>query len=151
MGRIDFVVNTAALLQRGALRNMDYADIHEMVAINYLGSVHVAKESRAYLEQSKGQLLLFTSSSYTRGRSSYSIYASTKASVVNFVQAIADEWKPMGIRVNCINPQRTRTPMRTRNFGNESPATLLDPEEVARVSLNTLLSEVTGQVVYVTK
>lgn len=145
--RIDYVVNTAAILLKEPLNSMDYSSVCEMVNVNYLGMVNVALESFRYLKESRGQLLFYTSSSYTRGRAFYSIYSSTKAAVVNFVQAISQEWENSGVRVNCINPERTDTPMRTRNFGIEDKATLLTAAAVARESVKTLLSDFTGQVV----
>ena len=145
--RIDYVVNTAALLIREPLNNMTYADVCKVVNVNYLGMVNVSLESFPYLKSSKGTLLFYTSSSYTRGRAFYSLYSSTKAAVVNFVQAISQEWESNGVRVNCINPERTKTPMRVRNFGIEDDATLLKAETVAIESLKTLLSDFTGQVI----
>ena len=118
-----------------------------MVQVNYMGMVHVAVESFPYLKESRGKLLFYTSSSYTRGRAFYSLYSSTKAAVVNFVQAVAQEWEPWGIQVNCVNPERTKTPMRVRNFGAEDERTLLTAREVAVESLKTLLSDFTGQVI----
>ena len=94
-----------------------------------------------------GSLLLFTSSSYTRGRSGYSLYSSAKAAIVNLTQALADEWAAAGVRVNCINPERTGTPMRTKAFGEEPPGTLLSSEEVARQSLDVLLAPQTGHII----
>ena len=91
--------------------------------------------------------MLFTSSSYTRGRAFYSIYSSTKAAIVNFVQAVAQEWEPAGIAVNCINPERTKTPMRVQNFGVEPDDTLLRSEDVAAATVRSLLSDYTGQVI----
>ena len=76
----------------------------------------------------------------------YSIYSATKAAVVNLVQALAEEWSNDKIRINCINPERTKTPMRVRNFGNEPEGTLLDAASVADASLKTLISDLTGQV-----
>jgi len=150
-GRIDYVVNTAAFLSKEPLVNMEQKTIDLMISTNYNGMVNIALESFKYLLESKGQLLLYTSSSYTRGRSFYSIYSSTKAAVVNFMQAISQEWETSHIRVNVINPERTKTPMRTSNFGIEPENTLLKPEEVAMVSISTLLSNFTGQVVDVKK
>jgi 2-C-methyl-D-erythritol 4-phosphate cytidylyltransferase len=92
-------------------------------------------------------LLLYTSSSYTRGRANYALYSSTKAALVNLTQALADEWSELGVRVNCVNPERTATPMRTRAFGEEPEHTLLAAETVARASLDVLLSSLTGQVI----
>lgn len=66
---------------------------------------------------------------------------------MNFVQAIAQEWEPFGISVNCINPERTKTPMRIHNFGIEPDDTLLPSEKVAEVTVQSLLSDFTGQVI----
>ena len=96
-----------------------------------------------------GQVVLFTSSSYTRGRAGYSAYSATKAGVVNLTQALAEEWETSRVRINCINPQRTRTPMRTQAFGDEPVDSLLVPADVARVTLNVAASDLTGQIVTV--
>jgi 2-C-methyl-D-erythritol 4-phosphate cytidylyltransferase len=146
-GRIDWVVCTAGVLNKEPLMTADYATIQAAVATNYLGTIHVATESYPYLKASKGSLLFFTSSSYTRGRAFYSIYSSTKAAIVNFVQAIAQEWDSAGIRVNCINPERTHTPMRTKNFGIEPEDTLLSAAKVAEATVRVLASDFTGQVI----
>jgi len=146
-GRIDAVINTAGVLDKEPLATMSYEDICKSIHINYLGSVIVSKEAYPYLKQSKGALLLFTSSSYTRGRSLYSLYSSSKAAIVNFVQALSEEWYDCGIRINCINPERTKTPMRIRNFGNEPEGTLLDSKVVATAAVNSIFSPMTGEVI----
>jgi 2-C-methyl-D-erythritol 4-phosphate cytidylyltransferase len=121
--------------------------MQSIVQTNYVGALNVAYASREHLAKSKGMLLNFTSSSYTRGRAFYAAYSSTKCAVVNLTQALAEEWVGDEIRVNCINPERTRTPMRTTNFGYEPPETLLDPKQVAMASVMALLSPHTGIVV----
>lgn len=147
-GKIDYIVNTASILIKEPLETMEYSKILDTININYLGMVNIAKESIPYLSKTSGQLLNFTSSSYTRGRANYSLYSSSKAAVVNFTQALSEEFSiGNNIRVNCINPQRTLTPMRTSNFGKEDPVTLLTSKEVAYASINTLISNVTGQVI----
>lgn len=145
-GRIDFVINTAGVLNKEPLNAMAPALIETAVRTNYMGTVNVALEAFPYLRRTRGKLVFFTSSSYTRGRAFYSIYSSTKAAIVNFVQAVAQEWEPEGICVNCVNPERTKTPMRVRNFGTEPEGTLLTPEAVAAVTVRSLLTDYTGQV-----
>lgn len=147
-GKIDYVVNCAAILEKQPLELTEYSKILNLININYLGAINVAQSSLQYLEQTSGQLLNFTSSSYTRGRSGYSLYSSSKAAIVNLTQALGEEFMIRNsVRVNCINPQRTLTPMRVKNFGIEDKKTLLDPNDVAYVSINTLLSNFTGQIV----
>ncbi|TDC01826.1 SDR family NAD(P)-dependent oxidoreductase [Micromonospora fluostatini] len=146
-GRIDYVVVTAGILEKGALAEMDEETMDRVLQVNFVGPVTIARQSLPYLQQTKGQLLLYTSSSYTRGRAQYALYSSTKAALVNLTQALADEWAEFGIRVNCVNPERTATPMRTRAFGEEPEHTLLAAETVAQASLDVLISELTGQVI----
>jgi 2-C-methyl-D-erythritol 4-phosphate cytidylyltransferase len=144
---IDFVVNSAAVLPRGQLIETSEETIYAATEINYLAPVMIAQEFYPHLEASRGSLLNFTSSSYTRGRGGYSLYSSAKAAVVNLTQALADEWSGVGIRVNCINPERTGTPMRTKAFGEEPAGSLLESVEVARRSVDMLLSDQTGLIV----
>ncbi len=146
-GRIDYVVNTAGTLPRGELADTSEETIYAATEVNYLAPIFIAQEFYPHLVASGGSLLLFTSSSYTRGRSGYSLYSSAKAAVVNLTQALADEWAGSGVRVNCINPERTGTPMRSKAFGVEPPGTLLSSEAVARQSLDVLLSSQTGHVI----
>jgi 2-C-methyl-D-erythritol 4-phosphate cytidylyltransferase len=146
-GRIDYVVNTAGVLHTGRLDEVDEAIVEESLRINYLGPLQIARAAIGYLRESKGQLLLYTSSSYTRGRAGYSLYSSAKAATVNLTQALADEWAEDGVRVNCINPERTATPMRTRAFGQEPAGTLLSSHDVALTSIDVLISELTGHTV----
>jgi 2-C-methyl-D-erythritol 4-phosphate cytidylyltransferase len=146
-GRIDYIVVTAGVLTTGPLADADDATVAEMIGVNYIAPVQIARLGISYLEETKGQLLLFTSSSYTRGRAGYSLYSSSKAAVVNLTQALADEWRDVGVRVNCINPERTATPMRTKAFGVEPPSDLLEATAVAQTSVDVLVSDVTGQVI----
>lgn len=145
-GKIDFVINTTGLLNRKPLVTMTEQEVVDSYMVNYVGVLNIARASFDFLKQSRGMLINFTSSSYTRGRGNYSIYSSTKAAVVNFTQALAEEWQPHSIKVNVINPERTATPMRTANFGNEPVDTLLSSKEVAEFTLSAMSFEHTGQV-----
>lgn len=146
-GSIDLVVNTAGVLRVGQLAVQPIDEVIETVSINYLGAVNVARASYKYLAATKGHLLLFTSSSHTRGRADYSIYSSTKAAVVNLGQALADEWSLDNICVNVVNPERTSTPMRTKAFGEEDPSTLLSAEDVASSCIDVMSTRTTGHVI----
>jgi 2-C-methyl-D-erythritol 4-phosphate cytidylyltransferase len=145
-GRIDFVVATAGILPRGSLLETSEETIYAATEVNYLAPVFIAQVFFHHLQRTGGGLLLFTSSSYTRGRSGYSLYSSAKAAVVNLTQALADEWAESGVTVNCVNPERTGTPMRTKAFGEEPADSLLDSRTVAKSSIDVLLSGGTGHV-----
>lgn len=145
--KIDSVINCAATLTKKELIDTSFEEIVSEVNTNLLGAINVAKASHQYLKKTQGSLILFTSSSYTRGRASYSIYSSTKAAVVNLTQSLSSEWQKDNIRVNVINPARTKTKMRSENFGQEDESILLAPETVAIATIKTILSEFSGLVV----
>ncbi|MEA5116741.1 MAG: bifunctional cytidylyltransferase/SDR family oxidoreductase [Propionicimonas sp.] len=146
-GRIDYVILTAGVLNIGRLAEVELEEVLDGVRINYVAPVIVARLAHRYLAESGGQLVFFTSSSYTRGRAGYSVYSSSKAAVVNLAQALADEWSSEGISVNVINPERAGTPMRVKAFGEEPAGTLLSSQAVALTTIDVLLSSLTGQVI----
>jgi 2-C-methyl-D-erythritol 4-phosphate cytidylyltransferase len=149
LGRIDAVVVTAGILNIAPLVTTSKHDLKKTIQTNLTAPALVCREAYRFLAETGGQVILFTSSSYTRGRANYGTYSATKAGVVNLTQALSEEWIDAGVRINCINPQRTSTPMRYAAFGDEPVETLLDPDDVARVTLQVLDAEVTGQVVTV--
>jgi len=149
-GQIDYLVNASGILMKQPLALMSYTDVLETIQTNYIGTVNVAIAAYKYLKESHGHLLNFTSSSYTYGRAYYSLYSSSKAAIVNLTQALAEEWHTQYVRVNCINPERTDTPMRRRAFGIEPPGSLLPAKDVALFSLGVLLDQSTGHVYDVT-
>jgi 2-C-methyl-D-erythritol 4-phosphate cytidylyltransferase len=146
-GRVDYVVNTASVLHRGQLVEAKDELVLSSTEINYLAPIFIAQTFFPHLRDTQGSLLLFTSSSHTRGRSGYSLYSSAKAAVVNLTQALADEWAAYRIRVNCINPERTATPMRTTAFGVEPEDSLLASRTVAALAVDVIASAWTGAVV----
>jgi 2-C-methyl-D-erythritol 4-phosphate cytidylyltransferase len=145
-GRIDHVVLTAGVLTIGRLIDLQNDDLQHDIAVNLTATFIVAQESHRHLRKTSGSLLLYSSSSHTRGRANYTLYSATKAAVVNLTQALADEWAEDGIRVNCISPSRTATPMRLAAFGDEEAGSLVQAEAVAALSLRVLASATTGQV-----
>lgn len=145
--KIDFIINTTGILIKKHIKDQTIEEVSTTISTNLTSAINLAKISYLYLKMSRGCLVNFSSSSYTRGRSSYATYSATKAAIVNFTQAIAEEWNSEGIRVICISPERTRTPMRVRNFGEEDKNTLLDPKNVAYTTLSAMTSSLSGIVV----
>ncbi len=146
-GQVDYVINAAGVLPRGQLVGLGDDVVQSSTEINYLAPVYIAQAFHACLSRTRGSLLFFTSSSHTRGRSGFSLYSSAKAAVVNLTQALADEWANDGIRVNCINPERTATPMRATAFGAEPEGSLMASRTVAQIALDVATSAWTGIVV----
>jgi 2-C-methyl-D-erythritol 4-phosphate cytidylyltransferase len=146
LGGLDHVIVTAGVLKLGRVADSSPADLAEVIEVNLMGSLNVARAAYAHLRRSRGSLTFFASSSFTRGRPEYVTYSSSKAGVVNLAQGLAEEWGEDGIRVNAVSPERTDTPMRRRAFPNEARASLLSSREVAVATLRLVRSNLTGQV-----
>lgn len=150
-GRIDFVINTVGILIKKPLAFVTTDDVVSSCSVNYMGAINVARASYACLKESRGMLVNFTSSSFTRGRAGYSLYSSSKAAIVNLTQALSEEWLSSDVKVNCINPERTNTPMRRKSFGIEPLESLLTANYVAQSTLSVMASQCTGQIILIRK
>ena len=143
-GGLDVVVNAAGFLKSGKLHEQSASDAADQININLTGALNVARHSHAWLSQSRGTLLLFASSSYTRGRAGSAIYSATKAAIVNLTQGLSEEWAQDGVRVNCIVPGRTDTGMRAVNFSGESQDSLFNPYHIALSASRVICGTATG-------
>lgn len=90
-------------------------------------------------------------------------HAAPRAGVINFTQTLALEWAPFNIRVNCLSPGYTETPLPGKDWKEhpEHKVELLknvplgrvaQPEEMASVMLflaSDAASYITGQNIYV--
>jgi 2-C-methyl-D-erythritol 4-phosphate cytidylyltransferase len=149
--RIDYLINCSGDLIRKNVEMMTLEEWHHIYETNITGNFALAKAVIPVFKQQKGGTIVFVgSSSYTRGREGYSAYSSSKAALVNFCQALAEELSPWNIKVNVASPGRVNTPLRFRNFGKEDPATLLDPDHVAREVIKSLMVDTTGSVFEIT-
>jgi NAD(P)-dependent dehydrogenase (short-subunit alcohol dehydrogenase family) len=97
------------------------------------------------LRNSKDASIVFTTSGVgRRGRAYWGAYAASKFAVEGMSQVLADELENTHIRVNCINPGRTRTRMRAHAYPAEDPKTVPPPESLTAPYLYLLGPESTG-------
>lgn len=146
LGSLDVIVNAAGLLHTQRLDAQSSQDIAGQINVNLLGAAWIAKWSHAPLKESRGTLIQFASSSYTRGRANSVVYAATKAAIVNMTQGLSEEWAADGIRVSCIVPGRTDTGMRRSNFKDEPQDSLSNPYQVALGAARAACSPLNGQI-----
>lgn len=146
LGGLDIVINAVGQLQKGELSELNAEDIAQQVTINLTSALWIAKYSHAPLKATRGVLVQFASSSYTRGRADYVVYSATKAAIVNMTQGLSDEWESDGIRVNCVVPGRTDTEMRRNNFLDEPQSSLFNPYEVAIKAIKLASHSATGTI-----
>jgi 2-C-methyl-D-erythritol 4-phosphate cytidylyltransferase len=145
--KIDFIINCAGDLIRKNIEFMNIDEWEYIYDLNIKSCFLLSKVSiPMFKKQGFGNLIFISSSSYTRGRGGYAAYCSSKAALVNYSQALAEEVLDSNIKVNVVSPGRVATPLRKRNFGKEDPSTLLTAEYVAEKILEVLIQDTTGSV-----
>jgi len=100
--RLDFVVNSAGIIRRGA--EHDPATFAEVMDVNVNGGMRVATAARPLLAQSKGSIVFIGSVMSYFGGSVQPAYSSSKGAVMNLVMSLAAAYAPDGIRVNGVAP-----------------------------------------------
>lgn len=111
-GSLDAVVSTPGVNVRKPL--LDYTDdeIDRVLGLNLKGSAHVIQSAgRIMRAQGSGSIVLFSSIRSVVVEPGQSIYAATKAGIVQMVRAAAAELGPHGVRVNAIAPGVIDTPL----------------------------------------
>lgn len=132
-GLLDGLINCAGLFIAKPLASLSLQEIEQLLDINLKGLILSCQHARI---APQGHIINFASSSFFRGRKEMGVYSSTKAAVVNFTQALAEE-RP-DLRVHAIIPHRAKTPMRRSQFPEESSEELLDPVHIAETVVHLL-------------
>jgi NAD(P)-dependent dehydrogenase (short-subunit alcohol dehydrogenase family) len=132
-GHLDGLLHNAGILgQRAPIEHYDIGVWTEVMHVNLTAPFVISKVLLPVLKQSADASVIFTSSGVGRqGRAFWGAYAVSKFGTEGLAQTLADETEETGtIRVNCINPGRTRTAMRRAAYPGEDPETLPTPEEI---------------------
>jgi NAD(P)-dependent dehydrogenase (short-subunit alcohol dehydrogenase family) len=111
-GRIDGVVNNAAVVRHRPLQDWEAGDFDQHVAANVRGPFFLIQAALPDLLASPIKSVVnISSSSGTLHLSGQSIYGMTKAALNYLTISLAGELAPSGIRVNCIGPGPIDTPI----------------------------------------
>jgi len=111
-GRLDIVVCTPGINVRKPILQYGEDDFDRVVAVNLKGSFNVLQAAgRVMTEQRGGSIVLFSSIRAQVVEPGQSVYAMTKAGIVQLVRAGAAEFGPYGVRVNALGPGVVETPL----------------------------------------
>ena len=111
-GSLDVVVCTPGVNVRKPL--LDYTDeeIDQVLGLNLKGGAHVIQSAgRIMSAQGSGSIILFSSIRSVVVEPGQSMYAATKAGIVQMVRVAAAELGPRGVRVNAVAPGVIDTPL----------------------------------------
>jgi len=105
-GRLDILVNNAAVTQIKAVDDLTDEDIDWIIDTNLKGYIKCAREAARIMKRAgtKGAMLFVSSKNGLQGAANKSLYCATKGGELTLARALAMELGGFGIRVNSICP-----------------------------------------------
>lgn len=110
-GRIDAVVNAAGVIKRQPSLEMPVEEFERIVRVNLVGNFIVCQEAGKIMKDqapnSKGErgcIVNIASLNSFMSLTEVLAYACSKSGVMGLTRGLANEWGPLGIRVNGIAP-----------------------------------------------
>lgn len=119
-GAIDGVVYCPGTINLKPLKNLKLEDFQNDFEINLLGAVKVINKYFNNLKSAeKSSIVLFSTVAVQTGMQYHASIASAKGAVEGLTRSLAAEFAP-NIRVNCIAPSITDTPLAEKLLNNEA-------------------------------
>jgi 3-oxoacyl-[acyl-carrier protein] reductase len=152
-GRIDILVNNAAISRRSAITRVTDEEWSEVIRVNLTGPMFLTRAVvPAMKRQGGGVILNVISGAGTKGNSGFSSYAASKGGLVGLTMTWAKELSRFAIRVNALSPSALTDMMRQLPPEILGPieGNLVSPVDVAATALflvSDLARSVNGQIV----
>jgi 3-oxoacyl-[acyl-carrier protein] reductase len=104
-GRVDVLINNAAVGLEGLFTLSRPPDISRVVDVNLLGPIWLTQAcAKVMLTQQSGSIVVISSINAARGHAGVSVYSATKAALEGMTRSLARELGPKNIRVNAVAP-----------------------------------------------
>lgn len=138
--KIDILVNNAGISKEMPLLEMPMDVWDEIYRVNLRSVVVMTKAVLPYMvKQSKGNIINIGSGAALRGLPGSTAYSASKAGVVCFSQALGDEMRSYGIRINVICPGPVDTELfhksAKRDYILKAGGDVFEPEIVANAAV----------------
>lgn len=115
-GSLDVLVNNAGNVRAGRLEDISAEEVQTQIEVNLLAPVLLTRAALPALRESGDAAVVNVSSVFGLvGMPFYAAYASTKAGIAHFSEALRRELYGEGVHVMTIFPGATETPMMESN------------------------------------
>lgn len=110
-GSLHALVNNAGIIRRSHLSETTESDLDLVYEVNLKAMVRLSQSALAHLAQSGGAVVNISSIAAENPQPGAGFYSMSKAGVTAFTRQAAEEWGPLGVRINAVAPGLIRTAM----------------------------------------
>lgn len=137
-GRLDIVVNNAAVVAKGQLVDdpeLDVAALDRQWQVNVMGTVAMTRAAAPILSDG-GRIVYIGSLNGTHALvPGVADYSGTKAALIGYAKGVARDLGPRGITANVVQPGAMPTDMMVEVLGNtNAPDEFLDMHAIRRIA-----------------
>lgn len=119
-GRIDVLVNTAAILKFCLLEELPLEEWKQVIEVNLTGYFLMSQRvGRRMIEQQSGRMVHISTIASISPETYSGAYSPSKAGVNMMSKQVAAEWGQYGVRSNCVLPCFVKTPLSTKFYEDE--------------------------------
>jgi NAD(P)-dependent dehydrogenase (short-subunit alcohol dehydrogenase family) len=121
VGEIDVLVNNAGINMKKEAVSVTTGEYESIVRTNQTAVFALSREvGRHMLARHQGAIIMISSMASHYGIPGVVAYTGSKSAVEGMTRALAVEWSPEGVRVNCIAPGFIATPMSSKALDNDA-------------------------------
>lgn len=118
--KIDILINNAAWDKMSSIERYDYKDFEKIIKTNLLGKMFCIKNSVKFLKKADYPVVINIASRLSmKPMVDSSAYCCAASAIVMLTKCAALELEDHGIRVNCISPSLTLTPLAKKSYSDE--------------------------------
>jgi NAD(P)-dependent dehydrogenase (short-subunit alcohol dehydrogenase family) len=111
-GRLDIVICTPSINVRKKILDYQDDELSRVLDLNLKGNFNVLRAAgRIMTTDRRGSIILFSSIRSLVVEPGQSVYAATKAGILQMARGAASEFGQYGVRVNCVGPGVIETPL----------------------------------------
>ena len=128
-GRIDVLVNNAAIAIKANIMEMPEADWDRLMNTNLKSIYRTIKTSLPYMiKQQSGSVINISSTQAFRSWHDFTAYAGAKGAILSMTNQLAGQFGEDNVRFNSISPGAILTPMNEKRAREEGPEFLIKSE-----------------------
>lgn len=134
LGPIDALMNIAGGFAWSKILDSDPALWEQLYRTNVLATVGACKAAMPRM-QAGGAIVNVAAAATAKAAVGMAAYTAAKSGVLRLTEALAEELKPRGIRVNAVSPTTIDTPRNRADMPDADTSAWIPPARLARIML----------------